>query len=199
LGLTDRKPVVVVLAGPNGSGKTTAAPRILRDRYHVSEFVNADTIARGLSAFHVESVAFEAGRIMLQRLDQLAAQRTDFAFETTLASRTFAPFLRKLVESGYEAHLVFFWVPAPELNILRVADRVRRGGHYVKEVDIRRRYARGISNFFNIYRRLPISWDFYDNRGSESVLVARGMSTEARAIEIPSLWKEIEGQYCHGE
>lgn len=190
---------MVVLAGPNGSGKTTAAPLILRDRLHVSEFVNADTIARGLSEFNVESVSFDAGRIMLRRLDQLAEQRADFAFETTLASRTFAPFLRQLVESGYAAHIAFIWVPAPELNILRVADRVRRGGHFVKEEDIRRRYARGISNFFNIYRRLPISWDFYDNRGGEPVVVARGFSTEVRQIAQPSLWNEIEGQYSHGE
>jgi predicted ABC-type ATPase len=155
-----------VLAGPNGSGKTTAAPRILRDRLHVSEFVNADTIARGLSEFNVESVAFEAGRIVLQRLDQIAAQRGDFAFETTLSSRTFAPFLRRLVESGYEAHIAFMWVPAPELNILRVADRVRRGGHFIREEDIRRRYTRGISNFFNRYCQLPLSWEFYDNPGT---------------------------------
>ena len=186
-----------MLAGPNGAGKTTAAPRILRDRLHVSEFVNADTIARGLSEFNVESVAFDAGRIMLRRLDQLAEQRANFAFETTLASRTFAPFLRRLVESGYEAHLVFLWVPAPELNILRVADRVRRGGHYVKEEDIRRRYVRGISNFFSIYRALPISWEFLDNRGSESVLVARGFSSAVLEIAVPSLWQELEGQYSH--
>ena len=189
----------MILAGPNGSGKTTAAPRVLRDRYHVSEFVNADTIARGLSEFNVESVAFEAGRIMLERLDQLAEQRADFAFETTLASRTFAPFLRKLVDSGYEAHIAFIWVPAPELNILRVADRVRRGGHFVHEEDIRRRYTRGISNFFNLYRLLPVSWEFYDNRGREPELIARGFSMEASEVANPSLWMEIERQYTHGK
>jgi predicted ABC-type ATPase len=197
--MTDKKPLVVVLAGPNGSGKTTAAPLILRDRLHVSEFVNADTIARGLSEFNVESVAFDAGRIMLKRLDQLAEHRADFAFETTLASRTFAPFLRKLLDSGYQAHLAFLWVPAPELNILRVADRVRRGGHFVKEEDIRRRYVRGISNFFNIYRPLPISWEFFDSRGNAPVSVASGFSMQANEITDPSLWKEIEGQYSHAE
>jgi predicted ABC-type ATPase len=197
--LADRKPLVVVLAGPNGSGKTTVAPLILRDRLHVSEFVNADTIARGLSEFNVESVAFDAGRIMLRRLDQLAEQRADFAFETTLASRTFAPFLRKLVESGYAAHIAFIWVPAPELNILRVADRVRRGGHFVKEEDIRRRYHRGISNFFNIYRPLPLSWEFFDNRGKSAVSIASGFSARTETVTNPSLWREIEGQYSHGE
>jgi len=190
---------VVVLAGPNGSGKTTSAPRILRDRLQVTEFVNADTIARGLSEFNVESVAFEAGRIMLKRLDQLATQRADFAFETTLSSRTFAPFLQRLVESGYRAHIAFMWVPAPELNILRVADRVRRGGHFVKEEDIRRRYVRGISNFFNIYRRLPLSWEFFDSRGKAPVSVANGFSMEVDGMNDPALWEEIERQYSHGK
>ncbi len=195
--MADSKPIVVVLAGPNGSGKTTAAPKVLRDRLHVSEFVNADTIARGLSEFNVASVAFDAGRIMLRRLDQLAEQRADFAFETTLSSRTFAPFLRGLIDSGYDAQLEFFWVPSPDLNILRVADRVRRGGHFVPEADIRRRYVRGISNFFNLYRRLSLSWEFYDNRGREPALVARGFSMTAPEIAQPTLWAELEGQYSH--
>ena len=171
----------------------------MRDRLQVTEFVNADTIARGLSEFNVESVAFEAGRIMLKRLDQLATQRADFAFETTLSSRTFAPFLQRLVESGYRAHIAFMWVPAPELNILRVADRVRRGGHFVKEEDIRRRYVRGISNFFNIYRRLPLSWEFFDSRGKAPVSVANGFSMEVDGMNDPALWEEIERQYSHGK
>lgn len=195
----DLKPLVVVLAGPNGSGKTTAAPRVLRDRLHVSEFVNADTLARGLSGFNVESVAFDAGRLMLRRLNQLAEQRADFAFETTLSSRTFVPFLRKLIDSGYRAHLAFFWVPSPELNTFRVADRVRRGGHFIKEEDIRRRYTRSISNFFKLYRPLPIQWEFFDNRGSEPALVAQGFSRQAHNVIQPSLWQELEGQYSHGE
>jgi predicted ABC-type ATPase len=93
--MTKRRPHVVVLAGPNGAGKSTAAPALLRGRLGVTEFVNADTIAHGLSAFSPEHAAIEAGRIMLARLRQLASQRRDFAFETTLASRTFAP---RLVE-----------------------------------------------------------------------------------------------------
>ena len=87
-------PSIVVLAGPNGAGKTTAAPFLLRDTLAVLEFVNADQIAQGLSAFDPDTVAVTAGRLMLARLDDLARQHASFAFETTLASRSFAPWLR---------------------------------------------------------------------------------------------------------
>lgn len=121
-------PKVVVIAGPNGAGKSTAATRILQDALAVQEFVNADVIARGLSAFKPESVALTAGRVMLQRLDALAAERADFAFETTLASRSFAPWLKRLNVSGYEFHLFFVWLPTAEAAIARVQERVRSGG-----------------------------------------------------------------------
>ena len=102
-------PDVIVLAGPNGAGKSTAAEKLLQESCHVSEFVNADVIARGLSAFHPEGVAFAAGRIMLTRLRELATERKSFAFETTLASRTFAPWLKGLIGSGYVYQHQFLW------------------------------------------------------------------------------------------
>src|SRR5581483_6211202 len=100
-------PLVVVVAGPNGAGKTTTSAELLRGPLAVAEFVNADTIASGLSAFHPESVALTAGRIMLARLRELATARTDFAFETTLSGRNFAPWLQSLGAEGYRSHLVF--------------------------------------------------------------------------------------------
>src|SRR5689334_5146285 len=100
-------PKVVVIAGPNGAGKSTAAPSLLREAFEVDEFVNSDTLALGLSAFAPEEVAFAAGRLMLGRLDELASQRSDFAFETTLASRSFAPRLRELERSGYDINVVY--------------------------------------------------------------------------------------------
>jgi predicted ABC-type ATPase len=110
-------PEVVVLAGPNGAGKSTAAPAVLRNALLVNEFVNADTIAAGLSAFSPEAVAVTAGRVMLERIRKLARERRDFAFETTLASRTFAPWLRKLQSQGYRFHLIYLWLPTVELAV----------------------------------------------------------------------------------
>src|SRR5438445_608568 len=129
----------------------------------VTEFVNADMIASGLSAFRPESVAITAGRIMLARMRQLAAARENFAFETTLASRSFAPWLASLKESGYHVHLLFLWLRNAELAASRVAERVRLGGHDVPAYVVRRRYANGSRNFFLLYRPLTDSWEFLDN------------------------------------
>ena len=137
-------PYVIVVAGANGAGKSTAAPDLLRDALEVTEFVNADMIASGLSAFRPESVAITAGRIMLARMRQLAAARENFAFETTLASRSFAPWLASLKESGYHVHLLFLWLRNAELAASRVAERVRLGGHDVPAYVVRRRYANGL-------------------------------------------------------
>lgn len=103
----ERRPKVVVIGGPNGAGKSTIAPRLLREALNVHEFVNADQIAKGLSEFAPEKVAFAAGRIMFKRLDELAAQRADFALETTLASRSFAPRIEEQIESRYQFYLFY--------------------------------------------------------------------------------------------
>jgi predicted ABC-type ATPase len=116
-------PTVVVLAGPNGAGKTTAARTLLAETLHLMTFVNADAIAQGLSGFHPESMAIEAGRIMLQRLHTLAEQRASFAFETTLAGRSYARWLKSLQGTGYMVHLVYFWLATPDLAVARVAER----------------------------------------------------------------------------
>lgn len=151
-------PSVVVLGGPNGAGKSTAAPALLQGALAVNEFVNADVIARGLSAFAPESAAIAAGRVMLGRLHELAAQRVTFAFETTLASRSFAPWLRSLRVSGYEVQLVFLWLPSADFAVERVAARVRAGGHNVPAETVRRRYHAGLRNFFSLYEPVASSW-----------------------------------------
>lgn len=141
--MTATRPSVVILAGPNGAGKSTAAPELLQGELSISDFVNADVIARGLSAFDPDRAAIAAGRIMLGRLRELAHPRETFAFETTLASRSFAPWLRDLRGSGYAVHLIFLWLSSQELAEQRVADRVCSGGHDVPADTIRRRYRRG--------------------------------------------------------
>jgi predicted ABC-type ATPase len=141
-------PNVIVISGANGAGKSTLAPYLLRDTFGITEYVNAHTIAEGLSAFASEAAAFDAGRIMLKRLNELAAERRDFAFETTLASRSYAKRPSTLQSSGYYFHLFYLWIKSSQLAVERVRARVRLGGHDISEATINRRYERGRLNFF---------------------------------------------------
>jgi predicted ABC-type ATPase len=193
--MTKRRPHIVVLAGPNGAGKSTAAPALLRGRLGVTEFVNADTIAHGLSAFSPEHAAIDAGRIMLARLRHLAAQRRNFAFETTLASRTFVPRLVEWIQGGYAFHLMYLWLPNADFALARVRERVRIGGHDVQEETVRRRYRRGLVNFFTLYQSLATTWRFYDNSGDHPRLVARGEGTQRIAIVDGEVWSRIKEAY----
>jgi predicted ABC-type ATPase len=156
-------PKVVVLGGPNGAGKSTVAPELLRNALGLKEFVNADQIASGLSAFNTEAVAFEAGRIMLGRVRELARERSSFAFESTLASRTFHPFLVKLKADGYQVLVFYVALRTPELAVARVQHRVRMGGHDVPEDIVRRRFHRSLRNLFELYLPVADRWRVFDN------------------------------------
>lgn len=189
-------PHIIIIAGPNGAGKSTTAPALLQGTLGVTEFVNADVIAQGLSAFNPERAAFHAGRIMLERLQHLAAECVDFAFETTLASRTFAHWIDELRETGYCFHLVFLWLPSPEFAIARVAERVRTGGHSVPEETIRRRYHSGIRNYFQLYRPLTTSWRFYDNSDPAGPrLIAAGGRGDREDVQDLKTWNMLKGEY----
>lgn len=185
---------IVIIAGPNGAGKTTLAPYLLRDRLGLLEYVNADTIAAGLSAFQPEQAAFEAGRIMLKRLRELAAQRKSFAFETTLATRSYAGWFKHLKADGYQVHLSFIWLHSAEMAVERVRQRVSSGGHSIPEETIRRRYQKGIRNFFSLYRPHADSWAVYDNSALlEPVMIANG-EIENENIFLPDSWQ----LFCEG-
>ena len=197
--MTNKKPHLIVIAGPNGAGKSTTAPSLLKSTLGIDEFVNADLIAQGLSGFQPEGAAFHAGRVMLERIHYLANKRIDFAFETTLASRTFAYWIAALRKTGYGFHLVFLYLPNEELAAARVAERVRMGGHNVPEETIRRRYHTGLKNFFHLYKPLSDFWRFYDN--SEPVgprLIALGGIGQPDDIRNVETWDKIMEQYEHG-
>jgi predicted ABC-type ATPase len=191
-------PAVVVLGGPNGAGKSTAAPRLLRGSLRVEEFVNADTLAQGLSAFKPEDVALEAGRIMLKRLDDLESHGKSFAFESTLASQALVRRLERLKKRGYRIHIVYLWLPTAELAIARVAERVRAGGHDVPSDDVRRRFSRGRRNFFTRYRPLADTWRLYDGssiRGPR--LIASGVTGKPTRVRDQETWRLASVEYLH--
>lgn len=183
------RPQVILIAGPNGAGKTTLAPFLLRDNLDVREYINADPIALGLSGFDPSSVALAAGRIMLDRLHQLAAQRKSFAFETTLAARYYVGWIKGLALNGYEFQLMFLWLQSAELAVERVRQRVKLGGHDVPENVIHRRYEKGLNNFPKLYQPLADSWAVYDNSATQSPrLIAKGMRRDVAVVNHDDLW-----------
>lgn len=167
-----RQKRLFIIAGCNGAGKTTACFRMLPELLDCKEFVNADEIARGLSPFQPETVAIEAGRIMLSRIHELIGRGEDFAFETTLATKSYLSFIRKAKRAGYFVSLVFFWLESPELAIERVKMRVTEGGHHIPEGVVRRRYQRGIENLFKLFLNEVDYLAIFDNSKAAPELIA---------------------------
>ena len=161
-----------VIAGCNGAGKTTASFTILPEILNCKEFVNADEIARGISPFQPESVSFEAGRIMLKRIDDLLKENINYAFETTLATKSYKQLINKAKEQGYQTTLLFFWLQNVELAIERVKARVSEGGHNIEVGTIKRRYLRGIENLFKIYLQIFDEILIFDNSAGKPELIA---------------------------
>jgi len=189
-------PRLILLGGPNGAGKSTAAPRLLKGAFRVTEFLNADLIARGLSPFHPEGVALAASEIMLKRMEKLAQGRVSFGLESTRAARSLAGRLRDLIATGYEFHLFYLWLPSADLAVARVADRVRMGGHNIPAETVRRRYYAGLSNFFQLYQPLATNWRMYDNsQAGRMRLIASGHKSAPTRVATKRTWRLIQEEY----
>lgn len=176
-------PTLVFVAGPNGAGKTTAAPRLLRDEFGLLEFVNADAIASGLSGFNPDGAAIQAGRILLDRVHNLARQSASFAVETTLSGRSYARWIGTLRQRGYRIGILFLSLPSALAAVQRVSLRVQLGGHGIPEEVVHRRFQAGLSNFFNLYRPLCHRWTFYDNSSQYPREIARGNGDLLRVLD----------------
>ena len=179
------------MVGPNGAGKTTAAYTLLPEILNVWEFVNADEIARGLSPFNVESVAFEAGRIMLQRIEQLMAQRVDLAIETTLSTRSYVQTIRRAQQIGYTVSLYYFWLPSADVSKERVAIRVSKGGHTIPPEVIERRYGRSVFNLINLYRPICDYFTVFSNADTIPEMVAAGGMYPDTDVFYEDIWVTI--------
>ena len=187
-------PEIYVFGGCNGSGKTTLATKVLSTVNNEVQFVNADIIAASLNPNDVDSAAIQASRIMLQRLQHLAQENLDFAFETTLAARTFAKFLRSCKAKGYTINLIYIWLSSPELAISRVARRVASGGHNIPQDTIVRRYERGRKNFVELYLPIADNFQVYDNSENDNSLISYRSSPNPRITVFNSdIWNQIIG------
>jgi len=164
---------VYIIAGPNGSGKTTFATKFLPDYAKCPNFINADLIARGLSPFKPRLVAIKSGKLVLQQIKGFAERGIDFAFETTLSGKLYVNLFSALKKKGYTLHLFFLWIPNSDLAISRIKERVLEGGHNVPESDVKRRFSRSINNFFNLYEPIVDLWMLFDNSKTKPILIAR--------------------------
>ena len=182
---------IVVFGGPNGAGKTTAAMSKLADYLDITQYVNADEIARALSPLDPGSVSIAAGRIMLQRLDDLVRARQSFAFETTCSGVAYVRFLGDCKAQGYQVTLLYFWVPSPDISVARVAQRVSEGGHGIPTEVLIRRYRTGVRNMRHLYLPLADEASIYDNSVRPGLLVAEAVAG-ALTIHDAVRWAAIE-------
>ncbi len=184
-------PKLYIIAGCNGAGKTTASYTILPEMLKCSEFVNADEIARGLSPFAPEKMAIQAGKILIERVENLLENGMDFAMETTLATRIHLKILLKAQEYGYIVTLVYFWLNMPSLAVERVKLRVLSGGHHVDEAMIRRRYDIGIKYLFSLYIPACEYWLVIDNSHNPSQIICEGGKNIKTKIHNKTLFNQL--------
>jgi predicted ABC-type ATPase len=185
------KPSIYIIAGPNGAGKTTFANEYLPDFVHCDEFLNADLIAAGLSPFAPHTQAFRASGLLLERIQELVAQKQTFAFETTLAGRSYSQMIPEFQQAGYCVHLFFLFLPNADMAVERVRNRVQQGGHDIPEPDIRRRYERGLKNCLHLYRPLVDGWFLYDSSQLPPRLIAQEYQQQTHVVDAV-LFREIE-------
>lgn len=188
---TDRH--VYVIAGSNGAGKTTFAREFLPDYAHCLRFINSDLIAAGLSPFDPSAAAVEAGKMVLREVQRAIRAGDSFAFESTLAGRTYLHILRQAREAGFALHLFYLWIPSAELALARIRDRVEAGGHNVPEPDVRRRYPRSLRNMFALYGPAMDTIHFFDNSGEKSHLIFKETAGKITVLNRP-LFREITAQ-----
>jgi len=182
---------IYIIAGPNGAGKTTFANRFLPEFVQCREFLNADLIAAGLSPYSPETQAIRSSQLLLERIQGLVEQRRGFAFETTLAAKSYRQSIPQWQELGYRVVLFFLWLPSAEMAVERVAIRVREGGHNIPEDVIRRRYRRGIDNLFKLYLQLVSDAYIYDGSRLPPELAWESIDGTEREISSP-VWNAIQ-------
>lgn len=181
-----------IIAGCNGAGKTTASLTMLPEIWKCREFVNADEIAKGLSPYNPESVAIEAGRLMLKRIDFLLQGNESFSIETTLSTRSYSKTIERAHANGFKVQLLFFWLPNSTMAIERVKQRVIEGGHNIPKDVIIRRYQAGIENFFKIYSDIVDSWLLVENYSVPRIIIAKGGKDGDLDIIDDKLYKTIK-------
>lgn len=188
-------PTCWIIAGPNGAGKTTFALEYLPQVAQCSRFVNADLIAAGLSPLAPERELLAASRLFLGEIEACIAKREDFAFETTLAGRSYLKLVRRLQTAGWRVELIYLALPSMEMSKLRVAERVAHGGHSIPVADIERRFARSLGNLLNSFSTQVDACRCFMNSDASPELVFEQQGEVRNVLHMPyyqHLLKEAE-------
>lgn len=185
-----KQPHVYIIAGSNGSGKTTFALEYIPKYAGQVDFINADLIARGLSPLDADKMAFRASRIFLDRIREVSESKIDFAFETTLSGRAYVHALRKMKDLGYQITMFYLWIPNYHLAIRRIKGRVLEGGHNVPESIVRRRFTRTLKNLFHVYYPVIDRLVIFDNSLREPHMVFEKTEGGTRRLD-PDLCDKI--------
>jgi len=173
---------VYIIAGPNGSGKTTFAKTFLPEYAKCDRFINADLIAAGLSPFSPQQVAIKSGKLVLEQIKEFSESGVDFGFETTMSGVTYLKYFKMLKQKGYKINIFFLWIPSSQLAVARVRDRVEQGGHNVPITDIKRRFERSVDKFFKEYRLLADKWILFNNAETRPKIVAKKQNAHIEIV-----------------
>lgn len=193
--MEQKKMNLYIIAGCNGAGKTTASFTVLPEQLGCREFVNADEIAAGLSPFNPEGVALQAGRLMIDRIINLLKDGETFAFETTLATRSYVKLIQQAQRRGYFVTLIFLSLSSPEQALLRVQKRVSMGGHNIPTDVVYRRYEAGLQNLFRLYMPIVDYWTLYDNSNCPAVKLAYGSKGKKITVLEPDRFEALRAHY----
>lgn len=185
-------PNLFVIAGCNGSGKTTIAKELFPNYFNCNEFVNADIMAAEMSPDDVARVAITAGKKTLELVNKLFDDKMSFAMETTLSGNVHKKIIQKAQQQGYYVVLIYVWVESSRVSISRVKSRTKLGGHFVPKEDVIRRYKRGVINFFHTYIDLCDYSAIIDNSGRYKSIVAECMSSVDFKVHNAEIWKKIK-------
>ncbi|SFL63862.1 zeta toxin family protein [Rugamonas rubra] len=188
-------PTCWIVAGPNGAGKTTFALSYLPKVAQCSRFINADLIAAGLSPLAPERELVAAGRLLLREIETCIRQRKDFAFETTLAGRSYLKLVHRMRADGWRVELIYLALPSSEMSHLRVAERVAHGGHNIPAADIERRFSRSLGNLLNYFSLSVDACHCFMNSGPVPELVFEqfgGQRNVVNAMHYQLLLQELK-------
>jgi predicted ABC-type ATPase len=172
---------LVIIAGPNGSGKSTVADFLLVNK-SIEHFINADTIARGLSTARVKGSDIRAGKAMLQEISESIDSEISLAFESTMAGRGWHSLIEKAQAEGYEVTICYIYLDSVALALRRVAQRVEEGGHFIPAETVVRRFKRSVTLFKDSYSRLVDNWYLFNNSSQSAILVAYRHKDEAVCV-----------------